>query len=234
MGVGIWIAGPSGWLQRSVKDLDEVQTTVQSIWGFGVADYWLVVEGRPWGGAGSLLEGGDARPVPPEGVGGPGEGGVDEQNNRGGEVPTLVRMMEMMRLRREQMKLLAASASGLRDEVEELRRGAAVKNKGGKPKEEGIPPLTASAVRSLEQSPHLPRWMEGQCKLLRDLLESLEQDGEEEEGGMEGGEEGGEGGDGEMVITDPEDGGTPWDRFAWGIWLGMVKNQREYGAKRGN
>ena len=50
VGVGIWMAGPSGWVQRSVKDLDEVQTAVQSIWGFGVADYWLVVEGRPWGG----------------------------------------------------------------------------------------------------------------------------------------------------------------------------------------
>ena len=44
----------------------------------------------------------------------------------------------------------------------------------------------------------------------------------------------GRGGDGEMVITDPEDGGTPWDRFARGIWVGMVKNQREYGAKWGN
>ena len=51
---------------------------------------------------------------------------------------------------------------------------------------------------------------------------------------MEGVEEGGEGGDGGTVITDPEDGGTPWERFAWGIWVGMVKNQREYGAKWGN
>ena len=80
--------------------------------------------------------------------------------------------------------LLAASTVGLREEVEELRRGAAVKNKGGGPKEEEIPPLTTSAVKSLGQSPHLPRWMAGQCKLLRELLESLERDVEEEEGGM--------------------------------------------------
>ena len=61
---------------------------------------------------------------------------MDEQNNGGGEVPTLERMMEMMRLQGEQMKLLAASTVGLREEVEELRRGAAaVKNKGGEPKE---------------------------------------------------------------------------------------------------
>ena len=234
VGVSIWIVGPSGWVQRLVKDLDEVQTAVQSIWGLGVADYWLVVEGRSWGGAGSLLEGGMHVQVRLRGVGGAGEGGVDQQNNGGGEMPTAERMMEMMRLRGEQMKLLAASTVGLREEVEELRRGAAVKNKGGEPKEEEIPPLTTSAVKSLEQSPHLPRWMAGQCKLLRELLESLERDVEEEERGMEGVEEGGEGGDGGMVITDPEDGGTPWDWFAWGIWVEMVKNQREYGAKWGN
>ena len=75
MGVGIWIAGPSGWVKRSVKGLDEVQTAVQSIWGFGVADYWLVVEGRPWGGAGSLLEGAMHVQVRLRGVGGAGDGG---------------------------------------------------------------------------------------------------------------------------------------------------------------
>ena len=70
VGVSIWIAGPSGWVQRSVKDLDEVQTAVRSIWGFGVDDYWLVVEGRSWGGAGSLLEGGMHVQVRLRGVGG--------------------------------------------------------------------------------------------------------------------------------------------------------------------
>ena len=139
VGVSIWIAGPSGWVQRSVKDLDEVQAAVQSIWGFGVADYWLVVEGRSWGGAGSLLEGGMHVQVRLRGVGGAGDGGVDQQNNGGGEMPTLERMMEMMRLQGEQMKLLAASTVGLREEVEELRRGAAVKNKGGGTQRGGDP-----------------------------------------------------------------------------------------------
>ena len=39
--------------------------------------------------------------------------------------------------------------------------------------------------------------------------------------------------DSDIVIKDPEDGGTPWDNFAWGVWVGMVWNQREYGAKWG-
>ena len=39
--------------------------------------------------------------------------------------------------------------------------------------------------------------------------------------------------DSDIVITDPEDGGTLWDKFAWGVWVGMVRNQREYGAKWG-
>ena len=30
--------------------------------------------------------------------------------------------------------------------------------------------------------------------------------------------------DSDVVLTDPEDGGTPWDKFAWGIWVGMVRN----------
>ena len=102
VGVSIWIAGPSGWVQRSVKDLDEVRTAVQSIWGFGVADYSLVVEGRSWGGAGSLLEGGMHVQSPLRGVGGAGDGGMDQHNNGGGEMPTLERMMEMMRLQSEQ------------------------------------------------------------------------------------------------------------------------------------
>ena len=39
--------------------------------------------------------------------------------------------------------------------------------------------------------------------------------------------------DSDIVITDPEDGGTPWDKYAWGFWVGMVRNPCEYGAKRG-
>ena len=39
--------------------------------------------------------------------------------------------------------------------------------------------------------------------------------------------------DADITLSDLEDGGTPWDKFAWGIWVGMVRNQREYGAKWG-
>ena len=35
------------------------------------------------------------------------------------------------------------------------------------------------------------------------------------------------------VITDLEDRGTPWDNFAWGISVGMVRIQRDYRAKWG-
>ena len=31
--------------------------------------------------------------------------------------------------------------------------------------------------------------------------------------------------DSDIVLTDPEDGGTPWDKFVWGVWVGMVRNQ---------
>ena len=30
----------------------------------------------------------------------------------------------------------------------------------------------------------------------------------------------------DIVLTDPEDGGTPWDKLAGGNWVGMVRNQR--------
>ena len=50
--------------------------------------------------------------------------------------------------------------------------------------------------------------------------------------GVEGGE--GEWGvDSDMILTDSEDGGTPWDKFAWVISVGMVPNQQEHGAKWG-
>ena len=37
----------------------------------------------------------------------------------------------------------------------------------------------------------------------------------------------------DIVITDPEDRGTPFDKFAWGVCVGIVRNQRENGAKWG-
>ena len=39
--------------------------------------------------------------------------------------------------------------------------------------------------------------------------------------------------DPDIVITGPEDGGTPWDWFAWRVLVGMVWKKRDYGAKWG-
>ena len=84
----------------------------------------------------------------------------------------------------------------------------------------------------MEAAPHLPRWMSGQCKLLRELLGGLGEEWVAEDmEGVEGGEGGGV--DSDIVLADPEDGGTPYDKFAWGIRVGMVGKQREYGAKWG-
>ena len=128
--------------------------------------------------------------------------------------------------------MLAASSSGLRKEVEELKSSKG-KEKEEEEKEEPIPPITAANVARMEAAPHLPRWMSRQCKLLRELLgglgEELADEGMER---LEGGE-GGAGVDAGITLSDPEDGGTPWDKFAWGIWLGMVRHQLEYGAKWG-
>ena len=137
--------------------------------------------------------------------------------------------MEMMRLQGEQLQLLAASTSGLRKEVEELKSSKGKEKE--EEREEPIPPITAANVARMEAAPHLPRWMSGQCKLLRELLGGLGEEWADE--GMEGveGGEGGAGGDADITLSDPEDGGTLWDNFAWGIWVGMVRNQREYGAK---
>ena len=35
----------------------------------------------------------------------------------------------------------------------------------------------------------------------------------------------------DIFIMDLEDGGTTWRKFAWGVWVGMVRNQRVYGAR---
>ena len=68
----------------------------------------------------------------------------------------------------------------------------------------------------MENAPHPPGWMSGQCKLLKELLRGLGEEWLAED--MEG-VEGGAGTnilDSDIVLTDPEDGGTPWDKFAGG------------------
>ena len=163
------------------------------------------------------------------GVGG-GEGKEGQDKEQGGPLGgdngalALEKMMEMMRLQGEQLQLLAASTSGLRKEVEELKRSKGKEKE--EEKEEPIPPVTAANVARMEAAPRLPWWMSGQCKLLRELMGGLGEEWADE--GMEGA-----GVDADITLSDPEDGGTPWDKFAWGIWVGMVRNQREYGAKWG-
>ena len=167
--------------------------------------------------------------------GGGGKEGQDKEQGGplGGDNGALAleKMMEMMRLQGEQLQLLAASTSGLRKEVEELKSSKGKEKE--EEREEPIPPITAANVARMEAAPHLPRWMSGQCKLLRELLGGLGEEWADE--GMEGveGGEGGAGGDADITLSDPEEGGTPWDKFARGIWVGMVRHQREYGAKWG-
>ena len=100
-------------------------------------------------------------------------------------------------------------------------------------KEEAILPLSVAQVEKTENAPHLPRWMSGQCKLLKELLGGLGEWVVENMKGVEGGA-GTNTLDSDTVLTDREDGGTPWDPFAWRVWVGMVRNQCEYGAKWGS
>ena len=88
-------------------------------------------------------------------------------------------------------------------------------------------------MEKMESAPHWPRWMLGQCKLLKELLGGLGEEWVAED--MEGveGVAGTDTLDSDIVLLDPEDGGSPWDKFAWGVWVGTVRNRREYGAKWG-
>ena len=68
--------------------------------------------------------------------------------------------MEMMRLQGEQLQLLAASTTGLRKEVEELKSSTG-KEKEEEEKGEPIPPITAANVARMEAASHLPRGCRG-------------------------------------------------------------------------
>ena len=121
--------------------------------------------------------------------------------------------MVMMLLQGEQLQLLAASTSGLRKEAQELKSGKG-KEKQHEEKEEPIPPLSMANVEKMEGAPHMPRWLWGQFKLLKELLGGVGEEWVAED--MEG-VEAGDGGvalDSDVVLTDPEDRGTPWDIFA--------------------
>ena len=70
----------------------------------------------------------------------------------------------MMRLQGGQLQILAASTSGSRKEVEDLKSGKG-KEQQREEKEEAIPPLSLASVEKMESAPHLPGWMSAQCKL---------------------------------------------------------------------
>ena len=106
--------------------------------------------------------------------------------------------------------------------MEELKSGKG-KEKQQEGKEKPIPPLSVANVEKKEGAPHLPRWMSGQCKLLKELLGGLGEEWVAED--MEGIEGGGWGRGGGIRHCPDRSGrrGSPWDKFAWGIWVGMVR-----------
>ena len=100
-------------------------------------------------------------------------------------------------------------------------------------KGEAIPPLSMANVEKTESPPHLPWWMLGQCKVRKELLGGLgegwvAQDMEGLEVGM-----GADTSDSDIVITYPQDGWSLWDKFAWGVSVGIIRYPREYGGKWG-
>ena len=118
--------------------------------------------------------------------------------------------------------------------MEELKSGKG-KEKQLEEKEEPIPPISVANVAKMEAAPHLPRWMSGQCKLLRELLGGLGEEWVAED--MEGGRGRGVGTlfwrirriGGHLGTNLP--GGSGW---AWFETKGKPKGtQREYGAKWG-
>ena len=219
--VRVWLQGPGGWCQRQVEGMDGLKQAVGRVWGAPAGDWWMVRGGRVLRDMEEDLFEDDHIQVRFRGSGGGGEGKEGQDKEQGGPLGgdngalALEKMMERMRLQGEQLQLLAASTSGLRKEVEEFKSSKGKEKE--EEREEPIPPITAANVARMEAAPHLPRWMSGQCKPLRELLGRLGEEWADE--GMEGveGGEGGAGADADITLLDPEDGGTPWDKFAWGI-----------------
>ena len=156
--------------------MEDLHRAVREAWGAPMGAWWLVRGGRVLCEEKEELYIGDHIQVRFRGVGGGGEGEAGQagasggtQGGEGGTRQTLEKMMEMMRLQGEQLQLLAASTSGLRKEVEELKSGKG-KEKQHEEKEKPIPPILVANVEKMEGAPHLPRWMSGQCKLLKELL----------------------------------------------------------------
>ena len=178
----VWVQGPEGWCQQRVGGMDDLHRAVQGVWGAPMGAWWLVRGGRVLCDEMEELYEGDHFQVRFRGVGAGGEGeagqavaSVGPPGGEGTTGQTLEKMMEMMRLQGEQLQLLAASTSGLRKEVQELKSGKG-KEKQQEEKEEPISPLSVANVEKMEGAPHLPHWMSGQCKLLKELLGGLGED----------------------------------------------------------
>ena len=125
--------------------MDGLQREVRSIWGAPAGEWWLVRGGEGvTGHGGGPVRGRPHRgPFPRSWRGGGGE--ERQARAQGGALGgdngalALDKMMEMMRVQGEQLQLLAASTSGLRKEVEELKSSKG-KEKEEEEKEEPIPP----------------------------------------------------------------------------------------------
>ena len=173
--VRVWLQGLEGWCQWRLGGMG----AASGAYGMGGTRTDVVVGS----GGGrvlrceeeSLIED-DHIQVRFRGVGGGGEGEEGQAGVQGGPLGgdsgalALEKMMEMMRLQGEQLQLLAAGTNGLQKEVEELKSGKG-KEKQQEEKEEPIPPISVANLAKMEAAPHLPRWMSGQCKLLRECLE---------------------------------------------------------------
>ena len=138
-----------------MRDRGDLKVKVMEIWGARGDIWWLLRGGRALTEGQDALSPGDHIQVRFRGVGGGGGNEVEQAGasggtpgGEGGPIQTFERMMEMMRLQGEQLQLLAASTSGLRKEVEELKSGKG-KEQQREEKEEAIPPLLVAQVEKM-------------------------------------------------------------------------------------
>ena len=124
------VQGPEGWCQWQVRGVGDLNIAVMEISGAPGDKWWLLRGGRALNEGQDGLCQGDHIQVRFHGVGGGGNNEVEQAGatggtpgGEGGASQTLERMMKMMKLQGEQLQSLAASTSGLRKEVEDLKSG---------------------------------------------------------------------------------------------------------------
>ena len=135
----VWIHATEGCCQRRADRMEDLQRAVHGVGGAPMGAWWLVRGGRVLCDETEALYVGDHIQVRFREVGGGGDGEAGQP---------LEKMMEMMRLQREPLQLLAASTSGLQKEVEELKSGKG-RDKQQEEKEEPIPPISVANVEKM-------------------------------------------------------------------------------------